>query len=143
MKARGNPVARLIGAVLAIAFACQAQGAVVNLSNSTWDANVDLTAEGTVDWVVWDTTAQNKNTEWTDPLSDARVEKAGGTAIGALGTLTSDNPYTQLAKNASGTEMFLSWSDGTPTASGSTNQGSGPEEAAAATAVSVTDSPST
>jgi len=112
-----------LAAVAVAAFTASSHAALI-LSQSPWTGDVDVTAEGTVDWVVWDTSVEAKNTEWTDPLGDARVEKSGGTAIGALSTLTTDNAYTQLTKDNGGDEVVFSWTaDGDPTASGSAGQG--------------------
>mgnify|MGYP006288044451 FL=1 len=113
----------ILAILIAIAFVGINARAALILNQSTWTGDVDMTALGTVDWVVWDTDSADKNTEWTDPLSDARVEKAGGTAIGALNTLTTDNPYTQLTKDNGGDEVELNWTDGDAPTSGEATQG--------------------
>ena len=114
----------ILAILIAIAFVGINARAALILNQSTWTGDVDMTAQGTADWVVWDTDDQAKNTEWTDPLSDARVEKAGGTAIGALDRLTTGNDtYTQLTKDNDGTEVELNWTDGDAPTSGEATQG--------------------
>ena len=113
-----------LAAVAVAAFTASSNAAPLMLSQSTWTGDVDMTAQGTADWVVWDTDSADKNTEWTDPISDARVEKAGGTAIGALDRLTTGNDtYTQLTQDNDGTEVELNWTDGDAPTSGEATQG--------------------
>ena len=111
-----------LAAVAVAAFTASSHAALI-LTQSTWIGDVDMTAQGTADWVVWDTGSIDKNKEWTAPISDARVEKAGGTAIGALTKFDAVNPSTQAIKDSNNDLAELSWTNGDAPTTGAATQG--------------------
>ena len=114
-------VASVFAAALLLT-AGQVGSASVMISQSTWENDVDLTAQGTVDWALWDTTDNDTNAAITEALSTERVEKVGGAAIGALGKLGTfaDHEARSLPND-------LIWSGGTPTLNGTAEQAVSPD----------------
>ena len=107
-SARAFRVLALSCLALLLGSALSAGTLVVDLATGP-AVNVDLTAEGTLDWAVWGSQTVSLGPD---------VRKASGAVFGDLVDLSNGNPL-ELALRVGRFDHSFSWSDGSPVAAGS------------------------